>query len=200
MPNRLTSEEMSDQSISIRLPEELLAEIDAQAQLTQTSRTETIVKMLQQALDRIPNDGNPVDRILFRVEALEQKVADLVDRWEGEVLEDLKSRLTALEREQERIVVTPIVNPAETDPGSQTTSDSEIENSIAEEWMTVKEAFAWLGGDPQDPSSGVTSLDGRRSVSFNRFRVLKAPDYKAFGLEFQSDGRRRQMPCLRPWK
>ncbi|RMG05879.1 MAG: hypothetical protein D6728_19795 [Cyanobacteria bacterium J055] len=66
------------------------------------------------------------------------------------------------------------------------------------EWMTVKEAFIWLGGDPHDPSSGVTSLDGRRSIGFHRFRVLKAADYRAFGLEFQSDRRRKQQPCLRP--
>jgi hypothetical protein len=200
-----SSEEMSDKSIAIQLPEALLAAIDAQAQFTRTSRTETIVQMLQQGLECIPSD--PLDRIAFRVEALEQKVADLVDRLEGRVLEDLKVRLSALERvapldrktvEAQQISET-IANSLQTQKVSQATSGSKLENSIDTEWMTVKEAFAWLGGDPKDPSSGVTSLDGRRSVGFHRFRVLKAADYKAFGLKFQSDRRRQQMPCLKPF-
>lgn len=65
------------------------------------------------------------------------------------------------------------------------------------EWLTVKEAFEKLGGDPTDPESVVTSEDNSNSVKFNRFRVLSASDYQTFGLEFRPDRRRRRLPCLR---
>lgn len=164
-------------------------EIDIQAELTRSSRTETIVKMLQQAVENSLGDRTSLNTILFRVEVLEQKLGDLVDRFDSQFLEQLEARLSALEQER---MTAEIAYPLTTH------NRSHRESSHKAEWMTLKEAFAWLGGDPQDPSSGVTSLDGRRSVGFNRFRVLKASDYQVFGLEFQSDSRRKQLPCLRP--
>ncbi len=65
------------------------------------------------------------------------------------------------------------------------------------EWLTVKEAFEKLGGDASDPESIISSIDGDRTVKLNRFRVLSASDYQAFGLEFRPDRRRRRLPCLR---
>lgn len=65
------------------------------------------------------------------------------------------------------------------------------------EWLTVKEAFEQLGGNPADPESVVNSNDNSRSVKLNRFRVLSASDYESFGLEFRPDRRRRRLPCLR---
>lgn len=200
-------EKMSDRSIMIQLPEALLAEIDTQAELTASSRTKTIVKMLQQAVENQPIDLTPLHTILSRVAALEQKLEEVVDRLDGKVLAELKFRVSTLERERvvplEASTPQTIAHAPET--RSQATAGSKIQNLPIKnpsqgEWMTVKEAFAWLGGEPKDPSSGVTSLDGRRSVGFNRFRVLKAADYQAFGLEFQSDLRRKQQPCLRPWQ
>jgi hypothetical protein len=187
---------MSHRSITIQLPEALLAEIDTQAELTRSSRTETIVKILQQAVENRLGDRTSLHTILFRIEVLEQKLGDLVDRCDSQLLEQLEVRLSALE--EERMTTPTIAHSLETHNRSQSTACSESQNSHKAEWMTIKEAFTWLGGDPQDPSSGVTSLDGRRSVGFNRFRVLKASDYQVFGLAFQSDRRRKQLPCLRP--
>lgn len=65
------------------------------------------------------------------------------------------------------------------------------------EWLTVKDAFEKLGGDASDPESIISSIDGDRTVKLNRFRVLSASDYQAFGLEFRPDRRRRRLPCLR---
>ncbi len=65
------------------------------------------------------------------------------------------------------------------------------------EWLTAKEAFRRLGGDPDNPASVVTSLDGTRSIKFNRFKVLTTPDYKAFGLEFSPARRSKKQPCFR---
>lgn len=167
---------MSDRSITIELPEKLLTQIDSQAQLMRTSRAETIVRILQRATDR--STAN-VEEIMARIEVLERQVWEWVACSDGKAIAKLQARVSALER---KWAIDLSSNPIETEM----------------EWMTVKEAFAWLGGDPNDPSSGVTSLDGRRSIGFHRFRVLKATDYRAFGLEFYSDRRCKQQPCLRP--
>lgn len=76
----------------------------------------------------------------------------------------------------------------------------ESETPIIDDWMTVREAFIWLGGNPNESASLVTSQDGSRSISFNRFRVLSPSDYKVFGLEFRPDRRHRKLPPLKPLK
>ena len=65
------------------------------------------------------------------------------------------------------------------------------------EWLTVKEAFRRLGGDPDNAASVVTSLDGRRKVKFGTFRTLTVQDYKAFGLELSGSRRGAKKPYLR---
>lgn len=65
------------------------------------------------------------------------------------------------------------------------------------EWLTVKEAFRRLGGDPDSAASVVTSLDGRRKIKFGTFRTLRAQDYKAFGLELSGSRRGAKKPYLR---
>lgn len=174
----------------IQLPEELLTKLNTQAQLTGISPTETILNLLEQAMEKIPGDRTSVDRILSRIDALERNLGNLTDRLNLKVLDDLEVRLSALER---------LAHPGvEFAKRSHQSDFAATEVGQDGEWMTVKQAFTWLGGDPKDPASGVSSLDGRRSVGFNRFRVLKAADYQAFGLAFQSDRRRQQLPCLRP--
>lgn len=65
------------------------------------------------------------------------------------------------------------------------------------EWLTVKEAFRRLGGDPDNAASVVTSLDGKRKVKFGTFRTLTVQDYKAFGLELSGSRRGAKKPYLR---
>ncbi len=81
---------------------------------------------------------------------------------------------------------------------AKTVSNSTPTPAKIDEWLSVKEAFTWLGGNPNQSNSTVSSRDGSRSITFNRFRVLNASDYKLFGLEFKQDRRQRKLPCLRP--
>lgn len=69
--------------------------------------------------------------------------------------------------------------------------------SESSEWLTVKEAFRRLGGDPDSAASVVSSLDGRRKVKFGTFRTLTVQDYKAFGLELSGSRRGAKKPYLR---
>ncbi|MGB6168123.1 MAG: hypothetical protein WBF52_11090, partial [Geitlerinemataceae cyanobacterium] len=121
---------MSDRSIMIQLPEALLAEIDTQAELTASSRTKTIVKMLQQAVENQPIDLTPLHTILSRVAALEQKLEEVVDRLDGKVLAELKFRVSTLERERvvplEASTPQTIAHAPET--RSQATAGSKIQN------------------------------------------------------------------------
>lgn len=172
--------------MKIQLPEELLTKLDTQAQLTGMSRTETLLKILERAVEPNSGDRPNVHQILSRIEALERNLRDLMARLDRQVLDDVAVRLSALEPIASHSVEPPLQSAVEA-----------TENPDGD-WMTVKQAFTWLGGDPNDQASGVSSLDGRRSVGFNRFRVLKAADYKVFGLAFQSDRRRKHLPCLRP--
>lgn len=65
-------------------------------------------------------------------------------------------------------------------------------------WLTVEEAFRYLGGDPTDSNSAVTAENGVTSIPFRRFRLLSnADDYRAFGLEASLERRDAQKPWLR---
>ncbi|MBD2773337.1 hypothetical protein [Iningainema tapete] len=54
------------------------------------------------------------------------------------------------------------------------------------EWLTPKQAYEILGGNPDDPLSKVKSVDGSRMIGFQSFRKLRTPmDFEAFGFECQ---------------
>jgi hypothetical protein len=65
-------------------------------------------------------------------------------------------------------------------------------------WLTVEDAFRYLGGDPSDSNSVVTTDSGATSLPFRRFRSLSSiSDFKAFGLEADLTRREAQKPWLR---
>jgi hypothetical protein len=65
-------------------------------------------------------------------------------------------------------------------------------------WLTIEEAFRYLGGDPTDSNSFVSSDNGSISIPFRRFRTLtNAADFRAFGLEADPTRREAQRPWLR---
>ncbi len=65
-------------------------------------------------------------------------------------------------------------------------------------WLTVEDAFRYLGGDPSDSNSAVMTDNGATSLPFRRFRSLSsAADFKAFGLEADLVRRESQKPWLR---
>jgi hypothetical protein len=67
-------------------------------------------------------------------------------------------------------------------------------------WLTVEEAFRYLGGDPTNSDSTVTTENGVTTLPFRRFRLLtSAVDFKAFGLDADFTRRDTQKPWLR-WK
>ncbi len=81
---------------------------------------------------------------------------------------------------------------------------SEIEQAIpttavpGKPWLTPEAVFYQLGGDPDDPKSTITSLDGTRTLSFPRFRALRTPEeFRNFGLEIHSGRRQAAKPWLR---
>jgi hypothetical protein len=65
-------------------------------------------------------------------------------------------------------------------------------------WLTVEEAFRYLGGDPTNSDSVVTTENGATSLPFRRFRLLNSiADFKAFGLDADLTRRDIQKPWLR---
>jgi hypothetical protein len=65
-------------------------------------------------------------------------------------------------------------------------------------WLTVEEAFRYLGGDPSDSNSAVTTENGSTSIPFRRFRLLTSvAEYRNFGLEANLERRDAQKPWLR---
>jgi hypothetical protein len=65
-------------------------------------------------------------------------------------------------------------------------------------WMTLEEAFKYLGGDISDPRSRVATLEGTANFSFQQFSRLKsAGDFKTFGLEADLMRRDEEKPWLR---
>jgi hypothetical protein len=65
-------------------------------------------------------------------------------------------------------------------------------------WLTVEEAFRYLGGDPNNSDSTVTTENGATTLPFRRFRLLtSAADFKAFGLDADLTRRDTQKPWLR---
>ncbi|HEY9825905.1 MAG TPA: hypothetical protein V6D19_10685, partial [Stenomitos sp.] len=65
-------------------------------------------------------------------------------------------------------------------------------------WMTVEDAFRYLGGDPKDSDSVVTAVNGSFSLPLRRFKLLKTKsEFEAFGLEADFTRRDANKPWLR---
>ncbi|MCG9891289.1 MAG: hypothetical protein MH252_09450 [Thermosynechococcaceae cyanobacterium MS004] len=65
-------------------------------------------------------------------------------------------------------------------------------------WLSIEEAFRYLGGDPSDSNSVVTTENGSTTIPFRRFRSLTSvTDFKAFGLDADLARRDAQKPWLR---
>ncbi|MBK4732939.1 hypothetical protein JJD41_24150 [Oxynema sp. CENA135] len=239
---------MPSKPVTLRLPEELLAAIDAQVEMSESNRTDVVVEALEQVFSKRGSESEKtvdeahlckrIDRLERRVSQLEAQIGDRTSLLEREVQstgsiagETAKSNNNCADRSRPAIAARESSSdlPTETEAsatlgkapkrtgesvkeirqpkrkGTVKSTKSSQKRAIAEksskgggsEWLAVKEAFEQLGGDPSDVNAVVTSLDGSRSVKFNRFRVLSASDYQAFGLEFRPDRRRRRLPCLR---
>jgi hypothetical protein len=68
----------------------------------------------------------------------------------------------------------------------------------APRWMTLEDAFRYLGGDPNDSNSAVSTVNGSSSMLFRRFRALKNPEeFRSFGLEADVTRRDANKPWLR---
>ncbi|MGB8702629.1 MAG: hypothetical protein WCD18_24715 [Thermosynechococcaceae cyanobacterium] len=68
----------------------------------------------------------------------------------------------------------------------------------APRWMSLEEAFRYLGGDPKNSDSTVTSVSGATSIPFRHFRILKSEaDFRAFGLEVDFSRREANKPWIR---
>jgi hypothetical protein len=69
---------------------------------------------------------------------------------------------------------------------------------MSQSWMTLEDAFTYLGGDISDPRSTVATLEGTDNFSFQRFSKLKSVnDFKVFGLEADLLRRQEEKPWLR---
>lgn len=65
-------------------------------------------------------------------------------------------------------------------------------------WMTPEAAFKFLGGDPSNLRSEVSSRQGNRQIKFNNFMTLDSEDdFREFGLEYSRQRRDANQPCLR---
>jgi hypothetical protein len=68
----------------------------------------------------------------------------------------------------------------------------------APRWLTLEDAFRYLGGDPNDSNSTVSTVNGSSSIPFRRFRALKNPEeFQLFGLEADVTRRDANKPWLR---
>jgi hypothetical protein len=68
----------------------------------------------------------------------------------------------------------------------------------APRWLTLEDAFRYLGGDPNDSNSTVLTVNGSSSIPFRRFRALKNPEeFRSFGLEADVTRRDANKPWLR---
>jgi len=65
------------------------------------------------------------------------------------------------------------------------------------EWMTAKQAFEAIGGDPGDRNSSVSSADGGKEIKFSTFKSKTSSELKPFGLKLNQDRKRRRQPCYR---
>lgn len=215
---------MSEKSISLQLPDALLTAIDAKVAATGSTRNTLLVETLEKFFGLTTNTApfSENNNLSDRVTALEKQVANL-EFFLGENLQILSRKQTKsnpkfslsdnsnithnsqnntlLEKNLSNIKSSPRKSPqsqAKTTKTKTPVINKSTETSIIDNWMTVREAFIWLGGNPSQNSSLVTSQDGSRSITFNRFRVLSPSDYKVFGLEFRPDRRHRKLPPLRP--
>jgi hypothetical protein len=111
---------------------------------------------------------------VFVVQTIQDRIQSFRQVESKEIVQGLSARLSALEK-------------------SIPTAGAETPR-----WMSLEDAFRYLGGDPNDPNSVVKTLNGSASFPLRRFRTFKKPaDFVAFGLEADLERRDHNKPWLR---
>ncbi|NJM74941.1 MAG: hypothetical protein HC852_03155 [Acaryochloridaceae cyanobacterium RU_4_10] len=112
--------------------------------------------------------------VTYVFQAVTQRVQEFRQVESKQLVKGLSSRLSALEQ---------AIPTGSTD---------------APRWMTLEDAFRYLGGDPNDSHSAVSTVNGSSSLPFRRFRALKNPaEFRSFGLEADVTRRDANKPWLR---
>ena len=88
---------------------------------------------------------------------------------------------------------------AEPEQDTALQSASQLSDTTPEfpDWMTAKQAFEFLGGDPDDRDSSVSSANGLKQIRFCTFKSKTSSELKPFGLELNQDRKRQRHPCYR---
>lgn len=81
---------------------------------------------------------------------------------------------------------------------AQTPRGKNSRGDPSKEWLTPEEAFQLLGGNPDNPNSKVSTLDGKRRIGLSAFRrLVNTAEYADFGFQYSSDRHLKNLPYLR---
>lgn len=188
--------------VAYKLPEELVAVIENRA-VEGVTKTDVVIQALRQAFNmpevELPTATNHFRHFLessqeinYKVETLSKQTAQII-----EVMGGLMERLRALE------------TAAETGPENRVTRERGVLRGRVlrgacfdalqeDQWLTQKQAFIVLGGDPDQPNSQVQDLEGQGELGWHGFQKLKSRLYQSFGFEYSQQRAEHNQPCLKP--
>lgn len=169
---------------TFRCPDDLWEAIQNEAQHTQRELTAVVVEALRLGL----NLPSPDSGLAARVSNLERELSRIAER-----------------------LGTPAHTPARQNVIQRMTEPtSKPEPPVdPDKWLTYKEAFVALGGDLDDPSSKVNTLDGKAYPyssfrlpatikSYTRFGLVEDPERRANGVEWIRLNPSAQHPSNQP--
>lgn len=204
--------------LHFRCPPDILEAIDARAKADSAGRSAVIIKALRAGLGMtiIPSEDT---RLPARVAQLEAQLAAVIvqvaellqapsptldtpapvfDPIDQAAVRDAINQLDEPEPQASNVVdgQTSIFDALPQQDSDAEPAQALDTSALVEGWLTRREAFEALGGNPDDEASTVASLDGKRAIGFRTFNLPKTK-HAAYGVEFSRERMDADQPCMR---
>lgn len=174
--------------LHFRCPPDVYQALEAQAKAGGSDRTAAIIKALRIGLGLEAGPGE-APRLSGRVDQLEAQVAAVIAQVAA--LQQAPSQPTVAAPKASGSHEQLSLLPA----GDDQAHDRQLSPG---EWLSRPDAFRALGGNPDDKASRVASVDGKRSIGYQTFRLPKTnPQLPAYGLEFSPERHGSGLPSVR---
>lgn len=157
---------------TFRCPDDLWEAVQQEAQHTGRELTAVVVEALRLGL----NLPSPDSSLAARVSNLERELSRIAERLDAPTLPHARQHV--------------IQRMTEPTPKPESPIDPES-------WLSYRDAFRLLGGNPDDPSSKVTTLDGK-AYPYSSFRLpATIKSYTRFGLVEDHERRAAKVEWIR---
>lgn len=173
--------------IAAKIHPQQMQEVDQICQQTGKSRSQILQEAIALYLGK--PEVNQVNQVGERIEALEEGMKAVNQQLTQltQAIEYLTQKLGSKTPPEFTELTNGLTELTKQPVKSKPATQKQVTAQEDGEWMSSGEAFQYLGGDPNDLHTKVTSVSGRM-VGFQVFRKIQDPEeYKDFGLEYHCE-------------